>query len=150
MMAENHVSSQSSFTFRDFISPTAYNRYFDIMKANESVFSCVIQDENQVNAVYIETPHRDRASIDGVVRVFMSPEDAARYARSVAAIEQMMPDMVGTWEMKFSDLVEYAASLDSRYKSLGKKGIRVVASTISTDKFIDLDVLWTAESNLMV
>lgn len=144
------MSQAEKFEFKDFIPVELYKKYFDVMIADENVYICIIQNEAQVGAVYLERPREKAETVEGVIRVFFNLDDLRRYAKSVSAVEQVPIDLVRRWEMKFSSLVEYVVKMDSRYKESGRMGIRAVGSAIHAEKFMDLDVLWTAEPHLMV
>jgi hypothetical protein len=144
------MSQLDKFEFKDFIPIELYKKYFDVMIADEIVYICIIQNESQVGSIYLERPKENADSVEGIIRVFFTLPDLHRYAKSVSSVEQVPFELVRRWEMKFSGLVDYVTKMDSNYKQSGKLGVRAVASAIHAEKFIDLDILWTAESHLMV
>jgi len=88
--------------------------------------------------------------VEGVIRVFFSSEDLARYGKHVAYAEAVPFEYVRRWEMKFSAFIDYVSKMDSTYKQQGKLGVRAIASAIHDEKFVELDVLWTADRAFMV
>jgi hypothetical protein len=139
-----------NFEFKDFVPPALYSKYFDVMVANETVYVCLVQHEDQVGSVYIESPKDKIDGIEGVVRVFFDIDSLRKYGRSVSLAEGIPFEFVRRWEMSFSSFVDYVAKLDVRYKNAGRGGIRAVASAVHAEKFLDLDILWTAEHKIMV
>ena len=140
----------SSLEFNEFIPRDLYAKYFDIMAKDGMVYICIIQNDSQVGSVYIENPNRSLKGVEGIVRVFFDIPDLRQYGKQVANAEGLSFDMVRRWEMSFTALLDYVAKLDARQKELGNKGIRAVASSIHNESFVDIDVLWTAEQDLMV
>lgn len=144
------MSPHDSITFKDFIPNELYKRYFDVIKNNGTVYVCLIQNEAQMNVVYLEPSSRKNDRIEGILRVFFEQEQVKRYNKQVAIAEGVSPDLIRRLEMKFSELIEYISSLDARYKKAGRKGIRAVASSIHSEKMVVLDIVWTSEKDLMV
>lgn len=149
MMERNLMSLQDDFEFKDYVPREIYIKYFDTMKSDGAVYVCLITNEDQVGAIYLERP-MDAPEVDGVVRVFFNPSDLKKYTHSVAAVESIPVDMVKKWEMKFSSLIDYMAKLDTRNKTEGSLGVRAIASAVYADKFLDIDTMWTSEPQLMV
>lgn len=149
-MAENRMSQQPSFTFKDFIPPDLYRRYFDVMLANETVYVCVIQNEDQISTVYLERPRPQDANIDGLIRVFFDINHLKRYLNQVSLLEGIHPQLVKRWELKFTEFLEYLKTMDDRRKEAKRLGVVAIACSIYAEKLLDLDTIWTSEPNFMV
>jgi hypothetical protein len=139
-----------NFEFKDFVPKALYTTYFDVMTENKTVYLCLIQNENQVGSVYMESPKENGENVEGVIRVFFDIDSLRKYGRSVSLTEGIPFDFVRRWEMSFSACVDYVSKMDARWKKDGRKGVRVIASAVHAEKFVDLDVLWTAENSFMV
>jgi hypothetical protein len=143
------MSSPDKFDFKKFVPTEVYRKYFNTIMANESVYICIIQDESQVGAVYLEKPLEDILNIEGIVRVFYNSEDLKQYGKSVSVRENVSMDLIKKWEIPFNNLVEHISKLNLKYKKAGRKGIMAVASTIYDERFIHIDTVWTDDQNLM-
>lgn len=144
------MSTQFSFEFRPFIPPILYTRYFETMVADSSVYICIVNNEDQIGQIFLEKAPDGAEALEGQIRVFFTAEDHRRYAKSVSLAEGIPFEFIRRWEMKFSAFVDYVSQMDSKYKEIGKFGVRAVASAIHDEKFVDLDILWTAEPDCMV
>jgi hypothetical protein len=146
------MSNLSEFEFKDFIPPVLYTRYFDSITGDKNVYICIIQNESQVGAVYLEKTLKEegREDVEGAIRVFFNPEDLTRYGKHVAYAEEVPFEFVRRWEMKFSAFIDYVSQMDAKYKETGRLGVRAIASAIHDEKFVELDVLWTSDTSLMV
>jgi len=143
------MSQLYNFEFKDFVPKVLYEKYFDVMTKNDTVYVCLIQNENQVGSVYLESPKEGGEDIEGVIRVFFDIDSLRKYGRSVSLTEGIPFDFVRRWEMTFGQFVDYVSKMDARYKQSDRKGVRAVASAVHAEKFVDLDILWTAERNFM-
>jgi hypothetical protein len=144
------MSLHSNFEFKDFVPKVLYQKYFDVMANNDTVYVCLIQNENQIGSIYLESPRENAEDVEGVIRVFFDIDSLRKYGRSVSLIEGIPFEFVRRWEMSFSNLVDYVSKMDARYKQAERKGVRAIASSYHGDKFVDLDILWTAERKFMV
>jgi len=148
------MSQQFSFEFKTFIPSLLYTRYFETCVADAPVYICVVNNDSQIGQVYLEKPpeanYVGAQPLEGQIRVFFTAEDHRRYAKSVSLAEGIPFEFIRRWEMKFSVFVDYISQMDAAYKELGKPGVRAVASAIHDEKFVDLDILWTAERDCMV
>lgn len=142
--------SQPDFTFKDFIPPELYSKWFDVISKNEKVYVCVIQNDDQINTVYLEHPRERGPHVDGLIRVFFDLPHLKRYGTQVAMSEGIHPDAVRRWELKFTELFEYVQTMDTRRRQAGKLGIMAIASSVHAEKFVELDTIWTSDMNLMV
>lgn len=144
------MSPESNFEFKDFIPPELYKQYFDIVVANEKVYVVVITNENQVNTVYLEAPRKQDKDLDGFIRVFFDVGHMKQYGSQIAMREQIHPDLVKRWELPFNELVEYVKTMDERRRANNKPGVMAIAYSIHAQKFIEIDTVWTSDTNVMV
>jgi hypothetical protein len=104
------MSSKFNLSFKDFIPVEIYDKYFDVMTNDETVYICIIQNDSQVNAVYLEKPDED-ADISGIVRVFFHLEDLRKYGKQVSLSENIPHEFVKRWEMKWSAMITYITTI---------------------------------------
>jgi hypothetical protein len=149
-MEKHPISSRDAFDFKNFVPYQMVADYFNAITSDSKVYLCIVQNEDQVSAIYLERPEESNPNIDGIVRMFFNLEDLKKYGKSVSNTEEISYDLVRRWEMSFTSLIDHLLKLDAKHKSMGKKGIRVVASAVYADKFLDVDTVWTTESDIMV
>jgi hypothetical protein len=149
-MEKSQTLSQNIFDFKNFVPVELYKKYFDVILSDENVYICIVQNEDQIGAIYLERPKDKTDKVDGVVRMFFQLDDLRKYGKSVASSEEIPYESVRRWEMNFNKLIDHISKMDSKYKAMGKKGVRLVASAVHEEKFLDIDIVWTSESNLMV
>lgn len=145
------MSQQSSFEFNEFIPNELYRRYFDVVAKGGKLFVCVIQDEAQANTIYIErSREKDGPGVEGIARVFFDLGHMKRYCSQIALIENIHPDMVKRWEVQFDELIEYLRTFDERRRANGRHSIIGVASAFYSEKFVEIDTVWTPNKDIMV
>jgi hypothetical protein len=138
------------FDFKNFIPDEYYKKYFDAISTNSNVYICVIQDESQSSAVYLERPADKVKDVEGIIRVFYTQSDLLRYNKSVSVRENISLDFVKKWELPFDLFIDHLSKLDVKYKNAGKKGIMAVASAVYDERFVHVDTVWTKDRNVMV
>jgi hypothetical protein len=145
------MSQASSFEFKEFIPKELYRRYFDVAAKGGKLFVCVIQDEAQVNTIYLERPREsDGPNVEGIARVFFDVGHVKRYCSQIAMVENLHPDTVKRWEVQFDELIEYILTFDERRRAAGRKSIAAIASAFYGEKFVQIDTVWTSNKEVMV
>ena len=133
MMAESLMSQLYNFEFKEFIPKILYTKYFDVIAADETVYVCLLQNENQVGSIYLESPKEKVEGLEGVIRVFFDIDSLRKYGRSVSVAEGIPFEFVRRWEMSFTAFVDYISKMDARYKESGRGGVRAIASAVHSE-----------------
>jgi hypothetical protein len=123
--------------------------YFEKIAKDSPVYICLVTDGAR-SSFYMENPKEENSSASGIVRVFISQEDLRNYSQMICANENVDEENVRKWEVKPTKVVEYFRELSDSYISSGKKPVRVVVCAVVGAEIVELDVLWTAESEKML
>lgn len=139
-MTENSPTSQViKIEFKNFVPDKLVEDYFDAMYWDENFYVCLVDMPEDSPRMYLEKTKNS----ESIIRVFHKLEQAKIYGNMVSQKEEIPPEFVKRWEIKFYELIEYLNKTSKKFKEQGKSELKIVSSGIHDEKFVELDILWT-------